>query len=97
VKLTKLARERGLAVRAHVDDVAIDRLMAHAPGTRLIWAHTGIGGAPPERVRELMRRHLSLLGELSYRPGLSEDGRLAPPWRALCTELPERFLIGSDT
>jgi hypothetical protein len=34
---------------------------------------------------------------LSYRPGLTDGGRLAPPWRALCTELPERFLIGSDT
>jgi len=97
LKLMKLARERGLAVLAHVDDVAVDRLMAHAPGARLIWAHTGIGGAPPERVRELMRRHPSLLGELSYRPGLTEGGRLTPPWRALCTDLPERFLIGSDT
>ena len=97
VKLMKLARERGLAVLAHVDDVAVDRLMAHAPGARLIWAHTGIGGAPAARVRELMRRHPSLLGELSYRPGLTEDGRLTPTWRALCTDLPERFLVGSDT
>lgn len=97
VKLMKLARERGLAVLAHVDDVAIDRLMAHAPGAKLIWAHSGIGGAPPERVRELMQRHASLLGELSYRPGLTEGGRLTPAWRALCTELPARWLIGSDT
>jgi hypothetical protein len=48
-------------------------------------------------VRDLLRRHASLSGELSYRPGLTESGRLAPAWRALCTELPERFLIGSDT
>ena len=97
VKLMRLARERGLAVLAHVDDVAIDRLMAHAPGTKLIWAHTGIGGAPVARVRELLQRHPTLLGELSYRPGLIEGGRLAPAWRALCTALPERFMIGSDT
>jgi hypothetical protein len=97
VKLMKLARERGLAVLAHVDDVAIDRLMAHAPGAKLIWAHSGIGGPPPERVRELMQRHASLLGELSYRPGLTEGGRLTSAWRALCTELPARWLIGSDT
>ena len=96
-KLMKLARESGLAVLAHVDEVAVDKLLAHAPGAKLIWAHTGIGGAPVERVRELMRRHPGLLGELSYRPGLSENGRLTPPWRALCTDLPERFLIGSDT
>ena len=28
--------------------------MAHAPKARLIWAHTGIGGAPVTRVRELL-------------------------------------------
>jgi hypothetical protein len=96
-KLMKLARERGLAVLAHVDDVAIDRLMAHAPGANLIWAHTGIDGAAPARVRELLQRHPTLVGELSYRPGLTENGALTPPWRALCSEWPERFLIGSDT
>ena len=63
---------------AHVDDAAIDLLLAHAPRAKLIWAHSGIGGAPVERVRELMRRHPTLLGELSYRPGLTDaDGHLS--------------------
>jgi Amidohydrolase len=98
VQLMKLARERGLAVLAHCDDLAVHKLMGHAPGARLIWAHTGIGGVPIGRVRELMERHPSLRGELSYRPGLTADnGRLAAPWRALMTALPERFLVGSDT
>jgi hypothetical protein len=96
-KLMKLARERGLAVLAHCDEVAIDKLMAHAPGARLIWAHTGIGGTPVGRVRELMRQHPSLMGELSYRPGLTENGTLAAEWRDTFNALPERFLIGSDT
>ena len=96
-KLMKLARERGLAVLAHCDEVAIDKLMAHASGARLIWAHTGIGGTPVGRVRELMRRHPSLRGELSYRPGLTDNGTLAAEWRELFNALPERFLIGSDT
>lgn len=96
-KLMKLARERGLAVLAHCDEVAVDKLMAHAPGTRLIWAHTGIGGTPVARVRELLQRHPSVLGELSYRPGLTDNGRLAPEWRETFRALPERFLIGSDT
>lgn len=95
-ELMLLARDRQLVVLAHVDDDAIDRLMAHAPGTRLIWAHTGIGGVPIERVRALLARHPGLMGELSYRPGLVEQGRLAPAWRALLSEQPERFLIGSD-
>jgi len=96
-ELMRLAQARGLAVLAHCDDVAVEKLLAHAPNVRLIWAHTGIGGVPVERVRELMRRHPTLMGELSYRPGLVADGRLSPEWRALMLEFPERFLVGSDT
>jgi predicted TIM-barrel fold metal-dependent hydrolase len=97
-RLMQLAEQRGLAVLAHVDDVAIEKLMAHAPKTKLIWAHTGIGGVPIERVRALLQRHPTLMGELSYRPGLTQaGGGLSPAWRALLTEMPERFLVGSDT
>ena len=97
-KLLQLAEKQQLAVLAHVDDVAIDLLMAHAPKARLIWAHTGIGGAPAARVDALMARYPLLMGELSYRPGLTcDDGQLCPEWRALVTKYPDRFLIGSDT
>lgn len=97
VALMKLARERGLTVLAHVDDVAVDKLLGHAPGASLIWAHTGISGEPVERVRELFAKHPGLRGELSYRPGLTLDGHLTPEWRALFTSQASRFLIGSDT
>jgi hypothetical protein len=96
-KLMKLARERDLAVLAHCDEVAIEKLMAHAAGARLIWAHTGIGGTPVAAVRALLERHPSVFGELSYRPGLSEGGRLAEAWRDTFVAHPGRFLIGSDT
>jgi hypothetical protein len=97
-KLMQLAQARDLAVLAHVDDAAIDLLMAHAPNARLIWAHTGIGGAPVERVRALLTRYPRLMGELSYRPGLTcGEGQLCPEWKALLSEFPERFLVGSDT
>jgi hypothetical protein len=101
-KLMALADEKGLAVLAHVDDVAIDLLMASTGSrgqkTRLIWAHTGIGGTPPARVDQLFARYPLLMGELSYRPGLTcEGGRLCPEWRALVTKYPNRFLVGSDT
>jgi len=101
-KLIVLAEEKELAVLAHVDDVAIDLLMAHAPSKgkalRLIWAHTGIGGAPVARVQALLERYPLLMGELSYRPGLTcEGGTLCPEWRALILKYPERFLVGSDT
>lgn len=101
-KLMALAEEKELAVLAHVDDVAIDKLMAHTASrgqkTRLIWAHTGIGGVPIQRVEQLLARYPRLMGELSYRPGLTcEGGKLCPEWRALILKYPDRFLLGSDT
>ena len=76
--------------------------MAHAPQARLIWAHTGIGGASVARVRALLTKYPKLMGELSYRPGLTcsndkQDGQLCPEWRSLVLDFPNRFLIGSDT
>ena len=101
-KLMALAEAKNLVVLAHVDDVAIDLLMAATPSkgqkTRLIWAHTGIGGASVERVDALLAKDPGLMGELSYRPGLTcEGGKLCPEWRALMLKDPGRFLIGSDT
>lgn len=97
-KLMQFAEKNHLAILAHVDDVAIDLLMAHAPKARLIWAHTGISGAPAARVDALFARYPTLMGELSYRPGLTCDaGKLCPEWRALLLKYPTRFMIGSDT
>ena len=105
-KLMALAEEKNLAVLAHVDDTAIDLLMANTPSqgqkARLIWAHTGIGGASAARVDALLARYPLLMGELSYRPGLTcadaqGQERLCPEWRALLLKYPTRFLIGSDT
>ena len=109
-KLIALADDKELAVLAHVDDVAIDLLMANTPSkgqrTKIIWAHTGISGVPVERVDALMARYPLLMGELSYRPGLTctsdkQSDRamqhLCPEWRKLLTKYPTRFMVGSDT
>jgi hypothetical protein len=101
-KLMQLAEDKSLSILAHVDDVAIDLLMQHTASkgqkTRMIWAHTGIGGTSVARVRELLLKYPQLLGELSYRPGLTgSDGKLTPEWRALLLEFPRRFMLGSDT
>ena len=97
-KLMQFAAKNKLAVLAHVDDAAIDLLMAHAPDAKLIWAHTGIGGVPVARVDELFKKYPLLMGELSYRPGLTCDGgKLCPEWRTLLLKYPTRFMIGSDT
>jgi len=101
-KLMALAEQKNLAVLAHVDDVAIDLLMANAPSkgqkVRLVWAHTGIGGVPVARVDQLFAKYPLLMGELSYRPGLTcEGGKLCSEWRELLLKYPTRFMIGSDT
>lgn len=105
-KLMALAEEKKLAVLAHVDDAAIDLLLANTPSKgqklRLIWAHTGIEGASVARVSALLDSYPLLMGELSYRPGLScadgqGVGRLCPEWRALLLKYPGRFMVGSDT
>ena len=127
-KLMAFAEEKNLAVLAHVDDAAIDLLMAHTTakngdlppgrpkadqpprgaatreaaerggGFRLIWAHTSIGGAPASRIDELFGKYPLLMGELSYRPGLTcEGGKLCPEWRTLMLKYPSRFMTGSDT
>ena len=105
-KLMVFAEHKSLAVLAHVDDVAIDLLMANTPSkgqnVKLIWAHTGIGGAPVARVDALLAQYPLLMGELSYRPGLACDdakgsAKLCPEWRALLLKYPSRFMIGSDT
>jgi hypothetical protein len=101
-KLMALAEEKGLVVLAHVDDAAIDLLMANTQSkgqkVRLIWAHTGIGGVPVARVDQLFAKYPMLMGELSYRPGLTcQGGKLCPEWRELLLKYPSRFMIGSDT
>lgn len=105
-KLMALAESRQLVVLAHVDDAAIDGLLAPTPSggktVKLIWAHTGIGGTPVARVKALLDRYPGLMGELSYRPGLTCDGpqgevHLCPEWRELLLAYPNRFLLGSDT
>ena len=61
--------------------------------------------SPPEespdvtaRVDQLFAKYPLLMGELSYRPGLTCDGsRLCPEWRDLLLKYPTRFMIGSDT
>jgi len=101
-KIMSLAEEKNLALLAHVDDVAIDLLMANTVSrgqkVRLIWAHTGIDGVPIARVEELLVKYPLLMGELSYRPGLvCGEFKLCPEWRALFIKHPGRFMIGSDT
>ncbi len=97
-QIMQLAQARNLVILAHVDDAAIEMLYAHAPKARIIWAHSGISGVSASRVAELLVKYPTLVGELSYRPGLTGgNGLLSPEWKQLLLSHPERFCLGSDT
>lgn len=95
-QLTRLARERGLWLHAHCDVEALEHILAHAPGVKVIWAHTGMS-TPLAQVETLLLRYPQILGELSYRGDLLQNGQLNPQWRALLIRHPTRFMLGTDT
>ena len=83
-----------------------ERLLAHNPKTRIIWAHAGwsnTGLATPELIKMLMSRYSNLYSSIKYRrttgqnPGLFDNrGTLNPNWKSLFEEFPERFVVGTD-
>jgi hypothetical protein len=96
-KTVEFAAARNLYILAHCDEVALDILLGHHSDAKIIWAHTGFS-TPVARVRELLEQHPGLMGELSYRSGIAQEGgRLSGEWRELFARHSDRFLLGSDT
>lgn len=95
-KMVDFAVAHDLYLHAHCDEEALRILFAHNPKVKIIWAHTGFS-VPPARVADLLDKYPALWGELSYRSGIAEGGKLAPAMRDLFTRYSDRFLIGSDT
>ena len=95
-RIVALAVERGLWLHAHCDDAALEILLGHDPRVRIIWAHTGFS-TPPATIARYFERYPNLVGELSYRYDVTDDGKLTPAWRALLLAHPGRFVVGSDT
>src|SRR5262245_13213604 len=96
-KVVDFAVERDLYLLAHSDDTAVLILFGHNPKAKIIWAHSGFSLAPA-RVQELLEKYPALMGELSYRSGITENGgALSAEWRALFARHSDRFLLGSDT
>jgi hypothetical protein len=96
-QIVDFAVERDLYLHCHCDETALLHLFAHNARAKIIWAHTGFSTAPA-RVKELLKKHPALWGELSYRSGITDgSGGLTGEWRDLLTRHSERFLIGSDT
>jgi Amidohydrolase len=95
-RIVDLSVEKGLWLHAHSDVTAVEILFGHNPKARIIWAHTGFS-TEPETVARLLDTYPTLIGELSYRGGITDGQRLTPAWRDLFRTYPDRFLIGSDT
>lgn len=95
-RIARLAKDRDLWLHAHADEDAIERILRHAPGVKVIWAHTGMS-ASIDKVEALFARYPTLVGELSYRAGLEQDGTLNPRWKRLLLRFPDRFVVGTDT
>jgi hypothetical protein len=81
---------------AHVDDVAVERLLTVYPGVKILWAHAGMS-APAGTVGRLLDRFPRLWVELSLRSDVAPGGTLDPEWRALFLRHPDRLLVGTDT
>ncbi|MBI2294452.1 MAG: amidohydrolase [Betaproteobacteria bacterium] len=94
-RMVQLAREHKLFLHAHSDTDAVERIFRQDPGARVLWAHAGF--APPERVREMLRRHRNLWCDLAFRTDHAPGGKLDPGWRAAFLEFPDRFMVGTDT
>ena len=89
----------------HANIAAFERLLAHNPRAKIIWAHLGADGTgkrTPELCRKLLRAHPNLFMEIKTDPrnhGLNyplDDGKLKPEWLALFNEFADRFVLGSD-
>jgi hypothetical protein len=94
-RLVALARQYKLVLHAHSDADAIERLFKQNPEARILWAHSGF--ERPEQVAEVLRKHKNLWCDLAFRSEHGGGAKVPAEWRALFTEFPDRFVIGTDT
>jgi hypothetical protein len=94
-RMVELARQYNLLLHAHSDVDAIERLFRQFPAARILWAHSGF--ERPERIRDMLKRHLNLTCDLAFRSDHATGGKLDAEWRALLLEFPGRFMLGTDT
>jgi predicted TIM-barrel fold metal-dependent hydrolase len=89
----------------HENVSAFERLLAHNPRAKIIWAHLGSDGTgyrTPDLCRRLLQRHSNLYMEIKLDPKapgknyLLAGEKIKPDWLQLFEDFPDRFIIGSD-
>ena len=89
----------------HANIAAFERLLAHNPRAKIIWAHAGADGTgyrTTDLCRRLLQTHSNLYMEIKTDPqvpGMNyplADGKIKPEWLSLFTDFPDRFIMGSD-
>jgi hypothetical protein len=95
-RIAQLAADRDIFLQAHVDDVAIEKLLTLYPRARFLWAHAGMS-SPATTVGRLLERFPKLYVELALRTDVATGGTLDPDWRAVFVKYPDRFMVGTDT
>ena len=94
-RIVQLAKQYGLVLHAHGDADMVDRLFQQDPGARVLWAHSGF--YQPTRVREMLRQHKNLWADLAFRSDQGSGKKVAPEWREVFLEFPDRFMVGTDS
>ena len=93
------------APQLHENIPAFERLLAHNPRAKIIWAHAGADGTgyrTPDLCRRLLQSHPNLYMEIKLdpeNPGKNfpiAGGKIKPDWLNLFQDFPDRFIIGSD-
>ncbi|MFO1316809.1 MAG: amidohydrolase family protein [Burkholderiales bacterium] len=94
-RMVALAQQHKAVLHAHSDVDAIERIYRQDADARILWAHSGF--ERPDAIREMLRRHRNLWCDLAFRSEHGSGGKVPAEWRALFTEFPDRFMVGTDT
>jgi len=86
---------------------AFERLLAHNRNAKIIWVHLGMdttGHRTVALTRRMLRRHPNLYLSITGHQLFTRQNRflipgqgIAPEWRDLILEFPDRFMIGTDS
>jgi predicted TIM-barrel fold metal-dependent hydrolase len=93
------------APQLHENIAPFERLLAHNPKAKIIWAHAGsdnTGYRTPDLCRRLLLAHPNLYMEIKTDPltvGKNyplAEGKIKPEWLKLFVDFSDRFIIGTD-